>query len=425
MTLTKISIIKSKRKSRLLSLIVIAVVATSVAASTPAGFGLSTPFASRAARLGFIAHASVDADYADGEVICAVKDDTRGARDVASRHNLKILEDLEDGCYRMGLAQSISVKQAVTELIADSNVASAEPNYLLRVVEVDQRSVAEVDQRSVAEVDGLGPANYVHQDAVALIRAREAQIFANGGGVTVAVVDTGIDFGHPSLKQAFTGRDFVDNDNDASEVPGGVAYGHGSMVAGIVALVAPHARIMGVRAFDANGMGKVSDVANGIRYAAKKGADVIHMSFGVGTGSSPIRAAVAFAYRKGAIMIVSTGNNNTSIAQYPASDERVMAVAATDQHDIKADFSDYGDYIDVCAPGVGIYSTYPGGRFAWWSGTSFAAAFVSGGAALVLSAGRGNVEGIIARTAVNIDALNPRYARLLGSGRIDALAAVR
>jgi thermitase len=140
----------------------------------------------------------------------------------------------------------------------------------------------------------------------------------------------------------------------------------------------------------------------------------------------PIRTAIQFAARQRIVLIASAGNKNTnSLPPYPASDNlRVIAVAATDPADVKADFSNYGLYIDVCAPGVNIYSAYPEGRFAWGSGTSFAVPFVSGSAALVLSTGDSNAGQAVEETAIPIDHLNPSFRGLLGWGRIDARAAV-
>jgi thermitase len=357
-------------------------------------------------------------NFVNGEVVVELKP-RRNAGDVAARHNMTVLEDLEDDTYLFGILDSRTVEEAVAELKADHrDVRSAEPNYLLKVPEVDQRSVAWVDQRSVAWVDGESPPEYFDQYAMQLIRATEAQESADGSGVTVAVIDTGVDTDHPTFDNVVQGYDYVSHDNNPAEEGSGPAYGHGTMVAGIVALVAPRATVMPVRAFDSNGIGTAANVGNAIRYAARNGADVINMSFGVSTESAPIRSAIEFASRQGAVLIVAAGNSNTSVPQYPASDEDVLAVGATDNADNKADFSNYGSHIAVGAPGVSIYSAYPGGRFAWGDGTSYATAFVSGEAALVLSVGGGDADQIIRDTAV------PCCGGLLGNGRIDALAAV-
>lgn len=363
-----------------------------------------------------------------GEVICQLRPG-RSALTVARRHNLQLIGDLEDDFYLFSYTSLATAWQVINQLRADGDVQFAEPNYWVRVPEVEQRSVAFVDQRSVAFVDGLSPTDYFGQYAVTLIRAKEAQAITQGEGVTVAVIDTGIDGGHPAIaaRRLVSGYDFVDKDGNPAEVAGGMAYGHGTMVAGIISLVAPRARLMPIRAFDADGIGKISEVATAIRYAARRGADVINMSFGVPGSSVPalLRAAVDYAARRGVVLVASAGNNNTSSPEYPASDDDALTVAATDNGDVKAPFSNYGSHIDVSAPGVSIYSAFPGGRFGWGSGTSYAAAFVSGEAALAISAGRWNVRSAILQSAVNIDRLNPGYGGLLGRGRIDVLGAVR
>lgn len=373
-----------------------------------------------------VAHAQRQRDR--GEVICQLKPG-RSAVTVAQRHNLQLVGDLEDDFYVFSYTSPATTWQVINQLRADEDVRSAEPNYWVRVPEVEQRSVAFLDQRSVAFLDGVSPTDYFGQYAVTLIRAKEAQAIAQGEGVTVAVIDTGVDASHPAIasRQLVSGSDFVDKDGDPAEVAGGMAYGHGTMVAGIIGLVAPRARLMPIRAFDADGIGKVSEVATAIRYAARRGADVINMSFGVPSSSGPavLRAAVDYAARRGVVLVASAGNDNTSSPEYPASGDDVLAVTATDSGDVKAPFSNYGSHIDVSAPGVSIYSAFPGGRFGWGSGTSYAAAFVSGEAALVISAGRSNVRWAILQSAINIDRLNPGYAGLLGRGRIDVLGAVR
>jgi thermitase len=376
----------------------------------------------------FIAGADEGEDYVQGEVVVELKA-RRNAQEIAARHTMTVLDDLEDDVYLFGILDGRTVQQAIDELNADRrDVKSAEPNYKLQPPEVDQRSVAFVDQRSVAFVDGVSPADYFAQTALLLIQAGAAQATgARGGGVTVAVIDTGVDVGHPTFNgNTVQGYDYVDNDTNAAEEGSGPAYGHGTMVAGIIALVAPESTVLPVRAFDADGVSKASKVSQAIRYAARRGVEIINMSFGAGKKATPIEKAITFASRQGITLVASAGNDDTSFPeQYPASDQAVLGIAATDNNDVRAAWSNYGSHIAVCAPGVSIYSAYPGGRFAWGDGTSYAAAFVSGEAALLYSTGSANVEQTIKSTAVNIDSLNPGFRNLLGSGRIDALAAVQ
>jgi subtilisin family serine protease len=239
----------------------------------------------------------------------------------------------------------------------------------------------------------------------------------------------------------------VDNDSNPCEgcpenlEEDGPGLGHGTFVAGVILLVAPEAKIMPLRAFDADGRGTTFNVFKAIRYAVDNGANIINMSFGVQRDSFLMRRALISAYGSSIFLVASAGNKGVARQQYPAAyDNWVMAVAATDTRDVKADFSNFGKYVDVCAPGVGIYSAYPRDqlgqpRFGTWSGTSFATPFVSGEAALAYSIEirqlRGqSVDPQVVRTAiessaVNIDSLNPGFAGELGKGRIDVFEAVR
>lgn len=405
-----------KQNVRILCVSVIFILATLALVSGPASlWSVGTLGTSR---LALVVRADDDDDdgaFAQGQVICKVRSRANPFV-VAARHAMTVLEDLEDGVFLFDLPEGLEVEDAVEELSEDPDVIEAEPNFFLEV--------PEVDQRSIFFNDGQPPSIYVAQNALEVIRARQAQARADGSGVIVSVIDTGIDATHSVFTRVAPGYDFVDNDPSPTEVSGGVGYGHGTFVAGIVVLVAPGATILPVRALGPDGRGKASNVGKAIRLAARQGADVINMSFGALAEPLPIRQAIAFAASQGATLIASAGNRNTSAPQYPASDAAVLAVAATDEADRKADFSNYGSHIAVCAPGVGIYSAFPGGDYAIADGTSYAAPFVSGVAALVLSAGTGSPNVIIKATAVNIDALNPGFRGLLGNGRVNALAAV-
>ncbi len=376
---------------------------------------------SKVANLASVARAA-DGDYKDGEVVC---DLNNGAdpKDVAARNGMKVKEDLKNGTYSFKLAKSQTVMQAVTQLSGDPGVGTARPNYIAGLVAVTQRGVAFVDQRSVAFVNQSSSAtNYYFQDALRQISARDAWQKGDGSGVTVAVIDTGIDPTHPIFTHLTKGYDFIDDDTNVSEVPGGPAYGHGTMMAGIVAAVAPGATIMPLRAFDSTGYASVTDIAAAILYAVNHGANVINMSYGLDREDKTIKPAIEYADRKGVYMVAASGNSNRDYAEYPASNDKVISVAAVDGRDVKADFSNY-NHVRLCAPGVNISSAYPGGLYATGSGTSHAAAFVSGGVAVVLSAGSGDPADSLRHNADSVKSQNPHYN--LGDGRIDLLAAVQ
>jgi thermitase len=245
----------------------------------------------------------------------------------------------------------------------------------------------------------------------------------------VAVLDTGVDPTNPALAPhlAVGGYDYISHTAAMSDVLGGPASGHGTFVAGLIAQVAPGARILPFRVLDSNGLGTVATVADAIETAVGDGARVINMSMGIGISSATLHQAIRYAQQHDAVVVASAGNQDTSTPQYPAGWSGVVAVAGTDQHDQHAFFSNYGPWISISAPAVDLYSTYPNG-FAYGSGTSFAAPLVAGEAALLRSAQpmltSTNVCDAIARGSVDINDLNPAYEEMLGAGRIDALGAL-
>ncbi len=227
-------------------------------------------------------------------------------------------------------------------------------------------------------------------------RTNQAHQIATGEGITVAVLDSGIDGDHPLLADnIIPGYDFVDNDNDPGEVLDGIdndkdgyideAAGHGTHVAGVVNLVAPFAQIMPVRIFDTEGHATYFDAAQAIVYAVDHGADVINLS-GNGDEDSPIlQDAVDYAWQNGVLIVAAAGVNQIN---YPGSYEHVISVGALDNRDYTTDFSRYsGEAPTVYAPGVNIFSSYLDGNLAEWTGNSMASPFVAGEAALMLSTG--------------------------------------
>jgi len=215
---------------------------------------------------------------------------------------------------------------------------------------------------------------------------------ATGQGVTVAVVDSGVDFAHPDLAGVFVsrGKDFVNNDDDATD-----DAGHGTHVAGIIAMrpdngqggtgVAHAARILPVKVMGADGNGSHASISQGVTWAADNGARVINLSLGGPYGSQTLEAAVNYATSKGALVIAAAGNHGTTQPAYPAAYPVVVSVCATDQQDQRATYSAYGETVDVCAPGSGIISTVRGGRWQAWDGTSMAAPNAAAVAALIWS----------------------------------------
>ncbi|PFP16142.1 peptidase S8 [Bacillus sp. AFS073361] len=210
--------------------------------------------------------------------------------------------------------------------------------------------------------------------------------------IIIAVIDTGVDLDHPDLRRRLTNgynvllnNDFPDDDN-----------GHGTHVSGIIASetnnqeglagVTWYNKIMPIKAMNAEGYGTTFDIAKGIFWAVDHGADVINMSLGNYQYSSLLKEAIDYAYNKNVVLIAAAGNENTMQPSYPAAFPKVLSVAAVSYTGQRAPFSNYGDYIDVSAPGVQIPSTYFNQQYASLSGTSMASPHVAGLAGLMLSA---------------------------------------
>jgi thermitase len=210
--------------------------------------------------------------------------------------------------------------------------------------------------------------------------------------VIVAVVDTGADLQHPDLRdQLLPGYNVISgNDKPQDDV------GHGTHVTGVIAALVNNNlgvagmtwfnKVLPVKVLDQTGAGSTYSVAQGIIWATDHGAKVINLSLGNYADSGFLHDAIKYAYDKDVALIAASGNDNTERPGYPAAYDEVFAVAASDSENNKAPFSNYGDYIDVTAPGVSIASTYPNNQYAALSGTSMASPHVTALAALIRSA---------------------------------------
>jgi subtilisin family serine protease len=251
----------------------------------------------------------------------------------------------------------------------------------------------------------------------------------DGSGVTVAVLDTGISPRHSFLAQRMVpGWDFIDDDRNADDIPdyrdnnrNGLVdegAGHGTFAAGLIHRLAPQASLMPIRVLDSDGNGTLWDAAEGIRYATMNGARVINLSLGCSRTSGIMNRALRYAAARGVVVVAAAGNNNSTRAYSPAGSVDTLTVAALNPDNTKASFSNYGDAIDVAAPGVGIASTFWDGRFATWSGTSFAAPLVAAEAVLIRSASPGMsgnaVRSLIIETSTSVNPWNPAYYEKLG-----------
>jgi thermitase len=251
----------------------------------------------------------------------------------------------------------------------------------------------------------------------------------------IAIVDSGINLSHPE----FTGRivpgyDFINNDDDPSD-----DHGHGTHVAGIAAAgingigtvgVCPECKLMPVKVLNQRNGGTWGTVSKGILFAVDNGADVINLSLGASITSTTLISSVQYALDKGVVIVAAAGNMASNGPFYPAAVPGVIGVSGTDSQDQYWQVSNYGDYIDVSAPAVNIYSSYYDlantSGYAYMSGTSMASPFVSGLVGLVLSRRPDmkvdEVTTLLEATAKDLG--DPGRDQLYGFGRVDAHQAL-
>lgn len=280
------------------------------------------------------------------------------------------------------------------------------------------------------------------QGAFARVHVAEAQALTRGAGSSVAILDTGVDSAHPLFAhRLLQGYDFVDTDSFPTDSANGLdddgdgrideGTGHGTMVAGIIASIAPEAILVPVRVLDDEGRGTVFHILQGLYYAMDTGASVINLSLGMAGSSEAIEDAIEEAHNRDIFVTAAAGNDSSAVVEFPARGTKAFAVAATDSLDVKAPFSDWGVDVKLCAPGLGIYSAYRDGGYGQGAGTSFSAPFVSAAAALIRSrnplADVHDVSNALENSALGIDGVlgNGAFAGLLGSGRLDILGALQ
>lgn len=313
--------------------------------------------------------------------------------------------------YLLRIVDGSAVEPKVTQLTADTlRIALAEPNYNYSAPEAARPTWSVGD--SYASIPA-GRKFYNSQWARGKIRLDEAHAVTRGTtnavppvAVVVAVLDTGIDLNHPAFAgRLVQGYDFVDNDNDPSEEgnPALGPFGHGTHVAGLIAMIAPDAKIMPIRVLGVEGRGNFFTLGKAIKFALDNGADVINLSLSTPSPSKLI-SDVFYAEldgdndpigtMPGAVVVAAAGNSGTAVREYPAAvDENpsnvprrgrcVLSVAASNGDDILSIFSTRGSWVSVMSPGERIVSTVPQNRFGMWAGTSMASPIVAGEAALV------------------------------------------
>ena len=252
-------------------------------------------------------------------------------------------------------------------------------------------TVVAADVDRVVHVAGTPDPLQSQQWGLTALSAETVWAAGDASGQVVAVIDTGVDASHPDLAAVVRpGKDFVQT-GDARYDPNG----HGTHVAGIVGAVggngiggaglAQGAAILPVRVMDSTGSGYDGDAARGLVWAADHGATVANMSLGGPDRSSVLDSAIAYALGKGVTVVAASGNAGADgdPILWPAATPGVIAVSAVDAYGARPAWSSTGSHLSVAAPGVGIVSTTPGGRYQSWSGTSMAAPFVSAAVALM------------------------------------------
>lgn len=321
--------------------------------------------------------------------------------------------------------QASDVPAALTALQGDPAVAWAEPNY---VMHAPQRKTVAAPGPSVPRIDDeLLPKQW----GMAKIGAPQAWGLATGKGVRVALVDTGIDYRHPEFGgRVDHGRDFTGTGTDGMD-----ALFHGTHCAGTLGAgrgnggivgVAPEVSLIPLKVIGPNGAGSYATVATGITYAADLGVTAISISLAGRKPSQALADAVAYAVGKGALVVAAMGNEGGTDPDYPAACPGVMAVGATDDNDTLPNFTNCGPHLSVVAPGVEILSTMPDDGYDTFDGTSAAAPYVTGIAALLKQL---HPTWTAAQLRARIEATAddrglPGYDIYFGHGRVNAARAV-
>lgn len=340
--------------------------------------------------------------------------------EVAIQHHVARMNPLPRiGVTEMRLSPSSGRPEVVVEALKrNPNVEYAELNYIVSTVNTPN--------------DPYFTGGF--QWNLAKVQASNAWDLTTGSAsVSVAVLDTGVDLSHPDLQgKVVASVNFTDSAT-VSDV-----NGHGTHVAGIVGATTNNGQgvaglgynttVMNVKVMGDNGSGSSGSIAQGVVWAADNGARVINISAGATFQMTTLESAINYAQGRGVVVVAAAGNNGSSAPFYPAFYSDVIAVASTDMFDNLAPSSDYGDWVDVAAPGGNIYSTLPNNRYASLSGTSMASPHVAGLAGLVFSRvadtnGNGFLnDEVRACIQGNADSIGISG---IGSGRINAYRAVQ
>jgi len=313
---------------------------------------------------------------------------------IVKRYGGVVVDSIDNAdIYLVEFPGQQTLENALRNLLNNTEVDEAVENIEMELPEINQISQGFPDENRPVLLTGLEPVAYYEQPIVTEVGIDSSLLITTGMDILtderiiLAIIDNGIDFNHPLIagSSIVDGHDFLNNDTDPSELPGPL-YGHGTFVAGLSLLVAPNCSIMPLKAFNEYGIGDLFSVVKAINWAVTHNASVINMSFSTSTPVSMLQNAINTAAEAGILLVASVGNDSTEVALFPASYQNVIAVSTFDTNEVISDFSNYGSYVDISAPGVEVYSALAG-EYDWgtWSGTSFSAPIVSAACVLARS----------------------------------------
>ncbi|MHA7139658.1 cell wall-binding repeat-containing protein [Rossellomorea arthrocnemi] len=362
--------------------------------------------------------------------------------------NMYVVEVDGDAVYKVSTSSLKAISKEIAKL---PEVEFVEPVQQYKALSSDAQYPYQWSLKNNGDNGGTPDADIKYEQLQELLKEKDLE------DTVIAVVDTGVDHTLADLSDQVLkndGYNFVSRSSDAMD-----DHGHGTHVSGIIAAEAnnhysmaginPNTKILPVKVLDASGSGDTEQIAYGIKYAVDHGAQVINLSLG-GSYSRVIEYALKYAHDHGVTVVAATGNDGMEEISYPGSSKYVVSVGATNNMDLVSDYSNFGNGIDLVAPGTDIPSLVPDGNVTYMSGTSMATPHVAAVAGLLLSHDAGltpaQVERVLTRTAVDItfdeednpgngyyyedeypypvELVLPGYDSVSGWGRLDALGAV-
>ena len=364
---------------------------------------------------------SIDSDeggkYASARLIVKA---SQALPDLSGYHAAQILADASYN-YLVQFTNPADAEACDAYLNDLSYVIFSEPDREVKLPEPEKGAAGLGSMETGAEYNSWGVAATKAGEYATNLKARGIN-----SEITVAVVDTGVDDSHPFLSgRVISGYDLVDDDATPQD-----GNGHGTHVSGTVVDCTPGLKIniMPVRVLNNRGSGSDSVVGLGIQYAVDHGANVINMSLGGLGHSEYIDSQIKYAVSKNVTVVVAAGNEGQDTKDYcPAGDTECITVAAVDKSKSKASFSNYGEAVDIAAPGVEIKSSVPGGGYDSWAGTSMATPHVAAAAALLLCENRSQTPAQIEKKLRDAaeDLGNSGWDRYFGAGFLNMASFIQ